>query len=79
MTNSPTGAAACASSGAATSGSVTTGHPPNMHLPMPTISSVKIETMNAYVGTAKSVPDSLTPRRFVSVISTTNPTASSTR
>ena len=46
---------------------------------MPTISSVKIETMNAYVGTAKSVPDSFTPRRFASVISTTNPTASSTR
>ena len=44
--------------GPASSCSATTGQPPNMHLPIPTIRSVKIETMNAYVGTAKSVPDS---------------------
>ena len=41
-------------------------------------SIAKIEATNAYVGTAKSVPDSRTPRRFASVINTTNPSESST-
>ena len=57
---------------------MTTGQPPNAHFASPTMSSVKIEAMNAYVGTANSVPDSRTPRRFASVIKTTNPTAIST-
>ena len=39
---------------------------------------MKIDTMNAYVGIANTVPDSRTPRRFASVISRTNPSESST-
>lgn len=39
---------------------------------------VKTPTTNTYVGMAKSLPDSLTPRRFISVSSTTTATAQAT-
>ncbi len=54
------------------------GHPPKTHRAMPVTTRMTIDTMNAYVGTAKSVPDSRTPRRFASVTSRTNPSESST-
>ncbi|CAM5373492.1 hypothetical protein SGRIM128S_07103 [Streptomyces griseomycini] len=39
---------------------------------------VKTPATKTYVGTAKSVPDSLTPRRFISVSSTITPIAQAT-
>ena len=46
----------------------TCGHPEAAHRAKPTISIAMIETMNAYVGTANSAPDSRVPRRLATVI-----------
>ena len=54
-------------------GTTAWGQPPAAHLTRAVITKAKIERMNPYVGTAKTVPDSRTPRRFAKVIRTTNP------
>ncbi len=45
----------------------------------PTTIMTSTEPMKTYVGIAKAVDASRTPRRFTRMISTTNPTAASTR
>jgi hypothetical protein len=44
----------------------------------PTPSITNTQATKPYVGTAKTVPDSLTPRRFISATRTTNPSANPT-
>ena len=44
----------------------------------PTIPIPTMPRMNAYTGTAKALPDSRTPLRFIAVRKTTSPTATST-
>jgi hypothetical protein len=50
-----------------------TGRPPasTRQPPQPIITRTTV--MNPYVGTAKTVPDSLTPRRFITVSTATKP------
>src|SRR5688572_27372477 len=55
------------------------GHSPSAHSRRPTASIVKTVMTKAYVGTAKSRDDSLVPRKFATVSSTTNTSAISTR
>ena len=52
------------------------GHAPETHLPIPVPIIAYITATNAYVGSAKRIPDSRTPRRFTSV---SNKTKSSER
>ena len=56
-----------------------TGGSPSDHRMSPTTIITMTEPMNTYVGMAKAVDASRTPRRFTRMISTTKPTASSTR
>src|SRR6266508_3959481 len=51
-------------------GTTAWGQPPVAHLTRAVITKAKIERMNPYVGAAKTVPDSRTPRRFAKVIRT---------
>jgi len=51
-------------------GATACGGDPSMHSTSPTAISTSIERMKPYVGSAKAMPLSLTPRKFTKVIST---------
>ena len=73
--------AACVSSSACTSNAAleATGASPRAHRTRPVTTMTPTEPMNTYVGTANARDASRTPRRFITTMSTTKPTASSTR
>src|SRR3954454_2675011 len=52
-------------------GETACGHVPSAQRANPTPISAKIDATNAYVGIAKRIPASLTPRRFANAIRTT--------
>ena len=76
ITNKLSGAAALARSCAASTDSAA-GQPP-AHRTRPITTITNTDMMNAYVGTAKRMPASLTPLRFASVSRTMNPAATAT-
>ena len=55
------------------SGTTACGHPDAAQRATPVPTSRKIDVTNAYVGSAKRMPASFTPRRFASVIRPTKP------
>ncbi len=52
---------------------------PSSALTKPTATNARIDTTNRYVGTAKTRPDSLTPRRFIHAMIQIRATAMATR
>ncbi len=56
-----------------------TGAWPNASLTNPVMIISRMPPMNRYVGAAKALPDSRTPRRFIAARITTKPTAIATR
>src|SRR3954466_6673088 len=52
-------------------GAAACGHVPSAQRTRPTPTSAKIDATNPYVGSAKRIPASFTPRRFANAISTT--------
>ncbi len=55
------------------------GSSPKTTRTAPVITIRRMPPMNRYVGAAKALPDSRTPRRFAAVSRTTKPSASATR